>query len=64
MAADWRNRVGVITARSAVPSAPAGLLIRPDAYVAWAAEAGDPYPAAGLHDALSTWFGSSAWREP
>jgi hypothetical protein len=61
VAAEWRNRVGVVTARSAVPSAPAGLLIRPDAYVAWAAEPGLPHPAAGLHDALCGWFGPPAW---
>lgn len=36
----------------AVP-APGAVLIRPDGYVAWAGEGGDP----GLHNALVTWFG-------
>ena len=63
VAADWRNRVSVVALRCEGPSPPAGLLIRPDAYVAWAAEPGDPHPAAGLHDALRTWFGPPSWRE-
>lgn len=37
----------------AVP-APAAVLIRPDGYVAWAGEPGDPK----LREALSTWFGA------
>jgi flavin-dependent dehydrogenase len=34
--------------------APAAVLIRPDGYVAWVGDGTD----AGLHDALTTWFGS------
>ena len=34
-----------------VVTAPAAVLIRPDGYVAWAGELGDP----GLADALATW---------
>ena len=34
-------------------TAPAAVLIRPDGYVAWAGELGDP----GLADALATWCG-------
>ncbi len=35
-------------------TAPAGVLIRPDGYVAWVGELNQP----GLADALTTWFGS------
>ncbi|BBX61718.1 hypothetical protein MSAS_08920 [Mycobacterium saskatchewanense] len=41
-----------LPAIGAVP-APGAVLIRPDGYVAWAGEGGDP----GLHNALVTWFG-------
>jgi 2-polyprenyl-6-methoxyphenol hydroxylase-like FAD-dependent oxidoreductase len=37
-------------------SAPAAVLIRPDGYVAWAGDLGDP----GLGAALATWFGAPA----
>jgi 2-polyprenyl-6-methoxyphenol hydroxylase-like FAD-dependent oxidoreductase len=62
VAADWRNRVTVVTGRCRGPTPPAGLLIRPDAYVAWVTESGDPDPDAGLHDALCAWFGPPSWR--
>lgn len=58
----WEDRVRRVPARYAgvwqlpvigtVP-APSGVLIRPDGHVAWATEGTD----AGLHDALTTWFG-------
>jgi len=49
--------VTVITARCLTKPAPAAaLLIRPDGYVAWAAEPGAPDPAVGLNQALRTWF--------
>jgi 2-polyprenyl-6-methoxyphenol hydroxylase-like FAD-dependent oxidoreductase len=35
-------------------SAPTGVLVRPDGYVAWVGDATDP----GLGDALTTWFGT------
>lgn len=34
-------------------AAPTAVLIRPDGYVAWVGEPGDP----GITDALTTWFG-------
>jgi hypothetical protein len=59
----WANRVQLVDAHydggwelpilGDVP-APAAALIRPDGYVAWVGEGTD----AGLHDALTTWFGS------
>ena len=60
----WANRVRLVDARydgtwqlpalGAVPG-PTAVLIRPDGYVAWAAE---NQSQAGLTDALTTWFGS------
>ena len=38
-----------------VVDAPAAVLIRPDGYVAWAGDLGDP----DLPDALTTWFGAA-----
>jgi 3-(3-hydroxy-phenyl)propionate hydroxylase len=59
----WATRVQLVDAQydggwelpilGDVP-APAAALIRPDGYVAWVGEGTD----AGLHDALTTWFGS------
>jgi hypothetical protein len=49
----------VITAASAEPPADA-VLIRPDGYVAWAADSGTPSPADDLRAALQTWFGDAA----
>jgi FAD binding domain len=55
------GRVSVVTARSVAQPAPAAaLLIRPDGYVAWAAGPGAPGPAAGLTEALRTWFSPRA----
>jgi hypothetical protein len=56
----WKDRVDIVTASAADGAgpapAPAGLLVRPDGYVAWvAASAGD---ADSLSQALTTWFGS------
>jgi 2-polyprenyl-6-methoxyphenol hydroxylase-like FAD-dependent oxidoreductase len=58
-ASPWHDRVNVVAARPAADSPPAAaMLIRPDGYVAWAAgpDAGDL--AAGLPEALRTWFGA------
>jgi len=57
-AADWAHLVSVIEARSLTRPVPAAaLLIRPDGYVAWAADSSTPDPAAGLDEALRTWVG-------
>jgi 3-(3-hydroxy-phenyl)propionate hydroxylase len=61
--APWADRVQVIDARFAgtweLPAlgqvaAPDAVLVRPDGYVAWVGAGTDT----GLHDALTTWFGS------
>jgi 2-polyprenyl-6-methoxyphenol hydroxylase-like FAD-dependent oxidoreductase len=57
-AKDWADRVDVIAAATAEPPAEA-VLIRPDGYVAWAADGGTPRPADGLLRALQTWFGGA-----
>ncbi|MGV9316247.1 FAD-dependent monooxygenase [Streptomyces sp. NPDC003691] len=71
VARGWADRVDLVEARAedeywAVPDAgripaPAGLLIRPDGHVAWAADAGAPGRSA-LRAALGTWFGPPAGR--
>lgn len=53
IAAGWRDRVDLIIAHAANPPA-AALLIRPDGFAAWVADAD---PAASLPGALRTWFG-------
>jgi hypothetical protein len=58
-AKEWGDRVDVIIAATAEPPADA-VLIRPDGYVAWAADADTPGPADGLRHALRTWFGDPA----
>jgi hypothetical protein len=57
-ARDWRQRVDVYIARTDHRPADV-LLIRPDAYIAWAAVAGEPAAAAAptLREALTRWFG-------
>ena len=52
-------RVDVITAAAAEPPADA-VLIRPDGYVAWAADSGTSGSADDLSHALQTWFGDAA----
>ena len=47
-AKDWTDRVDVITAATAEPPADA-VLIRPDGYVAWAADTGTAAPADGCN---------------
>jgi hypothetical protein len=58
-AGDWRHRVDVHTAVTDHRPADA-LLIRPDAYLAWAATVGEPAGTAvpALRDALTAWFGT------
>jgi 2-polyprenyl-6-methoxyphenol hydroxylase-like FAD-dependent oxidoreductase len=55
----WEGRVDIRTARTDDRPADA-LLIRPDAYIAWAATAGEPADAAvpALREALLCWFGA------
>jgi hypothetical protein len=57
-ARDWQDRVDIRTAETDHRPADA-LLIRPDAYVAWAAAVGEPAGTAvpALREALSCWFG-------
>jgi 2-polyprenyl-6-methoxyphenol hydroxylase-like FAD-dependent oxidoreductase len=52
----WADRVDSVTASIADKSA-AALLIRPDGYVAWAADALGPAEQAALKEALQRWFG-------
>lgn len=56
-AAGWKDRVDVVVAGCPDPPA-AGLLIRPDGYVAWAARTAAD--AQRLPDALAAWFGPGA----
>jgi hypothetical protein len=58
-ARDWRHRIDIHTAESDHRPADA-LLIRPDAYIAWAATIDDltDTAAPALRDALSGWFGN------
>jgi hypothetical protein len=60
--APWSERVQLVDAQYAgvwelpvigVVSTPAGVLVRPDGYVAWVGDGTE----SGLHDALTTWFG-------
>ncbi|WP_316527668.1 FAD-dependent monooxygenase [Kitasatospora brasiliensis] len=55
-AAGWKDRVDLVTADCAQPPAGA-LLLRPDGYVAWAADSGRADPD-GLVRALRHWFGA------
>lgn len=52
----WQDRVDVVVA-TVVDRPAAALLIRPDGYVAWAA---DEFDEAGLRAALHRWFGPEA----
>ncbi|OBH07063.1 MULTISPECIES: FAD-dependent monooxygenase [unclassified Mycobacterium] len=52
----WADRVDVVEATAADRPA-AALLIRPDGYVAWAADAFGTAEQDGLRDALRRWFG-------
>jgi hypothetical protein len=57
----WKPRVEVHAA-TGVDQRWDGMLIRPDGYVAWAADADEPAAIAlpRLRDALSQWFGTPA----
>jgi hypothetical protein len=58
-ARDWLHRVDIHTAETEHRPADA-LLIRPDAYIAWAAAVDEPTDSAvpALRDALSGWVGT------
>ncbi|WAJ43203.1 FAD-dependent monooxygenase [Mycobacterium sp. Aquia_216] len=52
----WTDRVDTVSASMADRPA-AGLLIRPDGYIAWAADTFGPAEEAGLRAGLQRWFG-------
>jgi hypothetical protein len=58
-ARDWQHRVDIHSAKADDRPADA-LLIRPDAYIAWAATTGEPARTAApaLREALARWFGT------
>lgn len=57
------GRVDVVTATMTDPPA-AALLIRPDGYVAWAADTLEPAALATLSEALHRWFGAQSVVTP
>lgn len=58
-AGPWLDRIDLVTGRPTDPPVPAHiLLIRPDGYVAWAADRFTPADTDPLHTALTTWFGA------
>ena len=58
LAAGWGARVNVLVRTCPADPELAGLLVRPDGYVAWAANEGDEGED-GLVEALNRWFGVS-----
>jgi 2-polyprenyl-6-methoxyphenol hydroxylase-like FAD-dependent oxidoreductase len=64
--AGWADQVDVVTAEPTDEIPAARVLLRPDGRVAWALAAEESTPAnadlpdAGLHAALTTWFGAQA----
>jgi 2-polyprenyl-6-methoxyphenol hydroxylase-like FAD-dependent oxidoreductase len=50
------RRIEVVLGRGAAPGTPMALLIRPDGYVAWAADGDGPDEQEALGDALARWF--------
>ncbi|WP_112249077.1 FAD-dependent monooxygenase [Kribbella monticola] len=50
------DRIEVISGRGAIPGQPVALLIRPDGYVAWAADVDGRVEREALEDALARWF--------
>ena len=60
LARAWQDRVKIVSATTRERPGDA-LLIRPDAYVAWAARVDEPASSAtvGLREALAQWFGAS-----
>jgi hypothetical protein len=60
-ASGWAHRVDIISASITDPPA-AAILIRPDGYIAWAADTYGPAHEAGLLAALRRWFGPEPSR--
>jgi 2-polyprenyl-6-methoxyphenol hydroxylase-like FAD-dependent oxidoreductase len=61
-AGDWADRVDVVVGRSDDTDA-CGVLIRPDGYVAWAADSFEADDGDGLRASLRRWVGGEAGRE-
>jgi 2-polyprenyl-6-methoxyphenol hydroxylase-like FAD-dependent oxidoreductase len=61
LARPWADRVRVISVPGPARSGPAALLIRPDGYVAWAANG---TPDSTLRTALEFWFGTGKAQLP
>jgi hypothetical protein len=57
-------RIEVVLGREAAPGMPVALLIRPDGYVAWAADADGPAEREVLGEALARWFGVRVQPRP
>ncbi len=57
----WVDRIDVV-AGTPVGSSVTGVLLRPDGYVAWAADTAHDHDAQYLVDALDRWFGPSGQR--
>lgn len=55
----WRDRVDIIETQTALPDGLAGMLIRPDGYIAWARNTQQACRSEELKAALHTWFGSA-----
>jgi hypothetical protein len=51
------DRIEVVTGRAQDAGTPVALLLRPDGYVAWAAETGEEGERDALRDAVARWFG-------
>jgi FAD binding domain len=58
----WTDRVEVVAGATADPEV-CGMLIRPDGYVAWAADTFEADDEDRLHDALQRWFGAVSLAE-
>jgi hypothetical protein len=56
VATPWTDRVDTVT--GAIAGGPAAILIRPDGYVAWAANTMETDDATRLRTALARWFGT------
>jgi hypothetical protein len=57
------DRVLTVTAHTSDTDLPSALLLRPDGYVAWAAEVDGPEEWEALRIALAHWFGVQIGQE-